>query len=104
LKGNHSLEKRSLGQSNVLNGLARKRVRQKADEVTGMACLKRDADLALGFEAAYPRPMTGAGIDYDERSLSLINLNVVGWRDADKDVIHWSWKLTPIHDQLAVEF
>src|SRR5262249_1907261 len=55
-------------------------------------------------EAAYPRPMTGAGIDYDERSLSLINLYVGGWRDADKDVIHWLWKLTPIHDQLAVEF
>jgi hypothetical protein len=48
--------------------------------------------------------MTGAGIDYDERSLSLINLNVGGWRDADKDVIHGLWKLTPIHDQLAVEF
>jgi hypothetical protein len=88
----------------VLDGLARNRLRQKADEVTGMACLKCDADLALGFEATYSRPMTGAGIDYDKRSLSLINLNVGGWRDADKDVIHWLCKLTPIHDQLAVEF
>jgi hypothetical protein len=68
-----------------------------------MAGVKRHADLALGFEAAYPGPMTGAGVDYDERAFSLINLDVGGWDDPDEDIIHGVRKLTPIHAQLAVK-
>jgi len=49
-----------------------------------MAGVKRHADLAFGFEAAYPRPMTCAGIDDNERAFSLINFDARGWDDPDE--------------------
>jgi hypothetical protein len=68
----------------VLDGLACNRLGQKADKVAGMAGVKRHADLAFGFEAAYPRPMTCAGIDDNERAFSLINFDARGWDDPDE--------------------
>ena len=62
------LEEDRLGARDVLDGLARHRLRQEADEIAGMAGLHRDADFAVGLEAADARAMAGARIDDDERT------------------------------------
>jgi hypothetical protein len=49
-----------------------------------MTGVKRHADLALSFEAAYPGAMSSAGIDDDERAFSLINFDARGWDDPDE--------------------
>ena len=51
-----------------LDGLTRHRFGQEADEVAGMTGLHRYADLAVGLEAADPRPVTRARIDDYERT------------------------------------
>jgi hypothetical protein len=87
----------------VLNRLSGDRLRQKADEIAGMPGVERHADLTLSFEAADPGAMTGAGIDHDEWSLVLINLDIGWWDDPHQHVIHRVRKLTPVHAQLAVK-
>ena len=44
-----------LGARDAFDGLARHRLGQEADEVAGMAGLHRDADFAVGLEAADAR-------------------------------------------------
>ena len=46
--------------------LARHRLGQEADEIAGMPGLERDADLAVGLEAADARAVPGARVDHDE--------------------------------------
>ena len=60
-------EKDRLGARDVLDRLAGHRLGQEADEVAGMAGLERDADLAVGLEAADAGAVAGARIDDDER-------------------------------------
>ena len=57
--------------------LARHRVGQEADEIAGMAGLERDADLAVGLEAADPGPVPGARIDDDEGPARRIDLDAL---------------------------
>ena len=60
-------EEDRLGAGDVLDGLARHRIGQEADEITGMSGLERDADFAVGLEAADAGTVPGARIDDDER-------------------------------------
>ena len=59
----HLLEEDRLGARDVLDGLARHRVRQEADEVARMAGLQGNADFAVGLEAPDARAVPGARID-----------------------------------------
>ncbi len=69
------LEEDRLGARDVLDGLARHRIGQEADEIAGMAGLERDADLAVGLEAADAGTMPGARVDDDERPPRRIDLD-----------------------------
>ena len=60
-------EKDRFGAGDVFDGLARHGIGQEADEITGMPRFERDADLAVGLEAADARAMPGARIDDDKR-------------------------------------
>ena len=61
------LQEHRFGARDVLDGLARHRIGQEADEIAGMAGLEGDADLAVGLEAADARAVPRARIDDDER-------------------------------------
>ena len=71
-------EEHRLGARDVLDGLARHGIGQEADEITGMAGLERDADLAVGLEAADAGTMPGARIDDHERPARRIDFDVRG--------------------------
>ena len=89
--------------ADVLNCLSGYGLRQKADEIAGVAGLKRHADLALGLEPADAGPVSGARIDDDERPLLLINLDAFRRRDAGQEIVHGTRKLAPVHDELDAE-
>ena len=63
------------------------RVGQEADEIAGMAGLERDADLAVGLEAADARAVPGARIDHDERTAGRIDGHALRRDDAHEAVI-----------------
>ena len=100
----HALEKRGLCCHDVLNGLTRHRLGQKADEVAGMARLEGDADLALRLEAANAGTVAGAWIDDDEGPLLLIDVHAFRRRDAGQHVVDRTRKLAPVHHELGAEF
>src|SRR5262249_48001634 len=104
MKSDDALEERCLSRNNVFYGLARNRLGEEADEIARMACLEGSADLALGLEAAYPRPVAGARVDNDEGAFLLVDLDA--WRRGDprQHIIHWTRQLAPIHDELGAEF
>src|SRR5215470_19106651 len=58
-------DKTSLRFAHILNRLTGHGVRQKANEIAGMASGERDADLAVVLHAADPGAMPGARIEYD---------------------------------------
>src|SRR5262249_28205982 len=60
------LEENRLGPGDILDGLARHRVQQEADEIAGMPGLECNADFAVGLEPADPGAMPGAWVDDDE--------------------------------------
>ena len=66
MQGDHFFQKDGLGLDDVLDGLARHGLWQKADEIAGVAGFERHADLAVGLEAADPGSVPGARIDHDE--------------------------------------
>ena len=74
-------EEYRLGAGDILDGLARHRLRQEADEIAGMPGLEGDADFAVGLEAADARTVSGARIDDDERSPRRIDLDAGGRND-----------------------
>ena len=99
----YSLEKGSLSGADVLNCLSRYGLRQKADEIAGVAGLKRHADFALGLEPADAGPVTGTRIDDDERPLLLIDLDAFRRSDAGQEIIHGMRKLASVHNEFDAE-
>ncbi len=61
-----------------LDGLARHRLGQEADEIAGMPRLHRDADLAVGLEAADAGSMPGPWVDDDERPARRVDFHALG--------------------------
>src|SRR4249919_957212 len=82
------LDEYRLGSRDVLDGLARHRFGQEADEVAGVAGFHRHADLAVGLEAANSRTMTGARIDHDKRTTLVINLDATWWSNTHESIVH----------------
>ena len=81
------LKKDGFGTRDMLDRLSRDRVGEKADEIAGVARLERDADFAVGFEPADPRPVARAGIDDNERSQPLVNFHAGGRNNSDQHVV-----------------
>ena len=81
------LDERPLGAAHVLDRLSGFRLRQKADEVNGMAGAKRDADLAFRLHAADSGTVSRARVDDNDRWLHGIDRDIGGRNDAHERVI-----------------
>ncbi len=93
-------EEYRFGAGNVLDGLARHRIGQEADEIAGMAGLEGDADLAVGLEAADARAMAGARIDDDERPARRIDLNALRRNDPHEPIVDRPLQRAAVNDEL----
>ncbi len=100
--GDHRLEEGRLGACDIEDGLAGDRLGQEADEIGRVPGLHRDADLAVGLEAADARPMAGARVDDDERTLQRVDRHALGRDDAGEQVVDRPGELAPVHDQLGL--
>jgi len=96
-------QERDFRLDDVLDGLPRLRVRQEADEVAGMAGAQRDADLAIGLEAADARSVAGARIDDDEGALQRVDRDSLGRHDAHQLVIDRARQCASVHQHLGFE-
>ena len=85
--GDHRLEEHRLGGGDVEDGLAGHRLGQEADEVGRVAGLHRDADLAVGLEAADAGAVAGARVDDDEGALPRVDRDALGRDDAGEQVV-----------------
>jgi hypothetical protein len=95
------LEEKPFGAGDVLDGLARHRVRQESNEITGMTGMERDADFAVGLEAADAGTVSGARIDDDKGPLLGVDLDALGRNDAHQPVIDGPFQPAAIHDQFG---
>ena len=93
------LDEQRFGARDTLDGLPRHRLRQEADEVAGMTRLHRDADLAVGLEAADTGSVTGARIDHDERPALQIDFHALGRDDAHQHIVDRLFQLAAVDDQ-----
>ena len=87
MQSNDLFEEYRLGARDILDRLARHGVRQKSDEITGMAGLECHADFAVSLEAADARTVTGAGVDDDKRPPLHDRLRYLGWDDPHEYVV-----------------
>jgi hypothetical protein len=85
--GGDFLDKDRLGLTDLLDRLSRRRLRQEADEVDGMACAQRDADFALRLHPPDAGAVARAGVDHDDRRLRRIGHNAFRGDDAHERVI-----------------
>ena len=95
-------EEHRLGAGDVLDRLAGHGVRQEADEIAGMPGLERDADLAVGLEAADAGAVPGARIDDDERPQRLVDLDARRRNDAHEQVVDRPLERAAVHDELGL--
>ena len=95
------LDEQGFGARDALDRLSGHRFRQETDEIAGMTCFHRDADLAVRLEPADARAMTGARIDHDERAPVHINFNALRWNDAHQHIIDRFIQLAPVDDQFG---
>ena len=100
MQGDDLLEEDRLGAGDVLDGLPRHGIRQEADEIAGMPGLERDADLAVGLEAADPGAVPGARIDDDERPAFRIDLDARRRNDADERIVDRPRERAAVDDEL----
>src|SRR6478672_5759472 len=103
MEGDHLFQKQGFRPCDPLDGLARHRLRQKADEVARVAGLHRDPDLAIGLEAPDTRSMTRARIDDHERPAVKVNLYVLWRNDAHKSIVDGLFQFPAVHDKLSRE-
>src|SRR5262245_40470604 len=104
MKRDDAFKECRLGRDDILDGLTWDRIRQKANEVAGVAGLERHADLTVGFESADAGSMAGARVDDHERPLLVVDLDALGWDDAGQNVVYRTRQLASIHDKLGAEF
>lgn len=89
--------------ANVLDCLTRNRIGQKADEIAGMTCRKRDADLAVVLHAADPGTMAGARVENNKRPFVPFDRGPVGRDDARECVVDRAWQRAPIEHEFDAE-
>jgi hypothetical protein len=85
--GDDLLDKARLGQADILDRLARHRLRQEPDKITGVTGRQCDADLAVVLHAADARPVPGPRVEHDKRALAPID-RYARWRhNADQCIV-----------------
>ena len=89
-----------LGASDVLDGLPRNRIRKKADEITRMTGLQRNADFTVGFETTNTRAMPGARVHDNEGSQLRIDFNACGRDNPHEAIVYRTIERTSVDDQL----
>src|SRR5262245_40723032 len=95
------LDENRLVTREVRDRLARNRLRQKSDEIAGMAGLECDANFAVGLEPANARTMPGTWVNDNERPQLRIYFDS-RWRDnAHEQIIHRPLERAPINHQLG---
>ena len=99
----HLPNKASLCLAYVLDRLTGHRVRQKTDEVAGMACRERDPDLAVVLHAADTGAMPGARVKNNERPLARVDRGAFGWDDPQQSVINRPRQRAPIEHELGLK-
>ena len=92
-----------LGAANILYGLPGSWILEEADEIAGMSRLQDLADLALMLHSADARPLPGAWIENNERTLAWIDRHAGRWRDPNKDIVHGAFKSPSVHQNLEGE-
>ena len=95
-------KKHRFGARDIFDRLTRHRVRKEADEIAGMARLQRDADFAVGLEAANPGTVPGARIDDDKRPSRRIDLDAGGRHDPHQAIIDRPIKPAAVDDELGL--
>ncbi len=105
MERDHAFEEDRLGARDVLDRLPGHGIRQEADEIAGMPGLERNADLAVGLEAADARTVSGARIDDDERTARRIDLDALRRHDPHQNVVDRPVQLPAVHHEfhLVVE-
>ena len=89
--------------ANGFDCLTGHRIGQKTDEIAGMTCRKRDADLAVVLHASDPRAVAGARVENDKRSLVPFDRGPFGRDDAHQRVVDGARQRAPVEHQLDVE-
>jgi hypothetical protein len=87
----------------VADGLPGHGVRQEPNEVTRVPGFQRDADFAVGLEAANARTVTGARIDNNKGPLRRVDLDTRRRNDTHQTIIHRPFEPPAVHDQLGFE-
>jgi hypothetical protein len=95
-----TLSRKTASARAMSSGLARHRVGQEADEIAGMPGFERDADLAVGLEAADSRAVSGARIDDDERPPGRIDLDARRRFHPHETIVDRPLERSAIDDQL----
>src|SRR6476620_7426437 len=86
----HLLDEDSKGVRHVLDTLSVRRVGLKTDKIDRMPRLERIADLADRLKAAYPRSLTGPGINDDDRTLAVVDFHSRRRDDSEQRVVNRS--------------
>ena len=98
----HALEEGELRAADVPDRLTGHGLGQESDEIAGVTRVQDGPDLAVRLEASNPRAMSGAGVDDDERTLVIVDLDAVGGQDPNETVIDRPLQFMPVHDQLKI--
>src|SRR5262249_45197556 len=94
------LEENRFGARDILDGLAGHGIRQEADEVAGMPCLERNADFAVGLEAADAGAVAGARVDDDEGPARGVEFDSRGRNHSHETVVDRPLERPAIDEQL----
>jgi hypothetical protein len=81
------LQEACLGARDGLDGLARAGIAEERDEVARMPGAQRDADFAVGLEAADAGAVSGARVDHDEGALGRVGRHAGRRDDAQQRVV-----------------
>ena len=87
------------GARDILDRLARHRLRQEADEIAWVPGFKSDADLAVGLEAANTGAVAGARIDNDKWPARRIDLDAGRRDNPHKAVVDRLVELAAVDDE-----
>ena len=100
MQGDDLFEEYRFGARDVLDGLARHGLRQEADEIAGMTGLERDADFAVGLEAADAGAMSRARVDHDKGPARRIDFDAGRRNDPHQDIIDGPVERAAVNDKL----
>ena len=87
MKRDDLFKEHRLGAGDILDRLARHRIRREADEIARVPGLHRHPDFTVGLEAANTRTVPGPGIHHHEGAALHIDLHTLRRHDAHQQVV-----------------